>query len=203
MTSRITVLGAALLAALILTPAWGAQSKPGPVEIAAEDQIRAVRDAIVDALWLKTDEYWHGGDTRPVPDLCRMIIQLDPHFTDAYGVGAWVSMQNGNESQAVAFYRQGIERNPTSYELLHEFGLRYWMLHKRDPVSALPYLKRAAELPSPVPIKRTYAHALTKAGRFREAARQWFQILAQHPDDAIARKELAKLRASGKIERER
>ncbi|UCH34020.1 MAG: hypothetical protein JSV65_15905, partial [Armatimonadota bacterium] len=101
------------------------------------------------------------------------------------------------------FYKQGIERNPDSYELLHELGMQYYMLHMRDPQGALPYLKRVAELPAPVPMKRTYAHALNRAGKPKEAAAQWMRILKEHPNDPIAIKELKKLRAEGKVGEER
>jgi len=175
------------------------QPKPGPVEKAAEQQILEVRDAIVDGLWLKTDEYWHSQQNlERVVEICREVIELDPKFAEAYSVAAWLSVQSDKEEQALEFYKQGIEYNPDSYTLLHELGFEYYMMHKHDPRAALPYLKRAAELPSPIPFKRTYAHALTQAGKFPEAAAEWRKILKQDPNDPIARKELAKLRAAGK-----
>jgi tetratricopeptide (TPR) repeat protein len=181
---------------------WAAPAQaPGPIETQAEQQIARVRDTIVDALWLKTDEYWHGGDPAPAIDICRMVIELDPHFVEAYSVGAWLSLSlpKANEHDALDFYQQGIARNPQSYELLHEFGFEYYVLRKHNPEAALPYLKRAAELSPTAPIKHTYAHALAQAGKPREAAAEWLRILKQFPNDPIARKELAKLQASGKI----
>jgi tetratricopeptide (TPR) repeat protein len=180
-------------------PAQGA----GPVETQAEQQIAQVRDTIVDALWLKTDEYWHAGNPAPAIDICRMVIELDPHFVEAYSVGAWValSLPEPRENDALQFYQQGIARNPQSYELLHEFGFQYYMLRKHDLQAALPYLKRAAELAPTAPIKHTYAHALAQAGKPQEAAAEWLKILTQFPNDAVARKELAKLQAAGKAQK--
>jgi len=183
--------------------AWGAAKQapagPGPVEQAAENEIAAVRDTIVDALWVKTDEYWHAQENlAAVIEICRMEIELDPHFSDAYSVGAWLSLQHGQDKQALDFYKQGVAANPDDYELLHEFGLRYYMLAKHDPKGALPYLKRAAELPSPAPIKHTYAHALAQAGQRKAAAAEWLKILKQFPNDPIARREVKKLQAAGK-----
>jgi len=208
------IVAAAVVASLALFAAWAwgvAEPGQGPVETAAEQQIEAVRDTIVDALWVKTDEYWHGRDPReqlsatiaePVLDICRMIVELAPHYVEAYSVAAWLSLGQGNDKQALDFYKQGIERNPDDYELPHELGLQYYLLRKHDPKGALPYLKQAAELPSPIPVKRTYAHALARAGRYQEAAAQWRKILKRNPGDPIAIKELAKLRASGKIGKE-
>jgi len=204
MIGRVLAVVFAASLALAAPPAWGdAEKGQGPVETAAEKHIRLVRDAIVDALWVKTDEYGHAGQTLPVINICRMIVQLDPQFTEAYSVAAWLSLQRGKDAQALAFYQQGIERNPECYELLHQLGFAYYILQKHDPEAALPYLKRAAELPSPIPIKRTYAHALARAGKAKEAAEQWRTILKQHPGDPIALKELRKLRAAGKIGKER
>jgi len=72
-------------------------------------------------------------------------------------------------------------------------------LMRRDPKASLPYLKRAAELPSPVTVKRAYGHALTKAGMPKEAAAQWLSILKQYPNDPIAIRELQRLQKAGKI----
>jgi len=198
--------------ALIAGGAWGAvTSSPGPVETAAEQQIQAVRDTIADALWTKTDEYWHGadqkegsapGDTSPMLNLCAMVIELDPQYAEAYSVAAWLSLGEGKERQALNFYQRGLELNPDSYELAQALGYEYYVRRKHDPQAALPYLKRAAELPSPIGTKRLYGHVLTSAGKYEEAAAQWRKLLQQHPGDPIATKELAKLRASGKIAKE-
>lgn len=188
--------------ALCAGTTWGAapasEPAPGEVEKAAEQRIGSVRDAIVDALWLKTDEYWHGGNPAPVIGICRTIIQLDPQFVEAYSVGAWVASQQGDNKAAIAFYQQGIAANPDRYELQHELGM-YYMYHDHDLKAALPHLKRAAELDSPGPVKRTYAHALTKAGMFKQAAAEWRRILKLDPNDQFAQRELKKLRDEGKI----
>jgi tetratricopeptide (TPR) repeat protein len=198
--------------ALCTGSVWSAaEPGQGPIEAVAERQIEAVRDTMVDALWVKTDEYWHGQNPKeelhpenidPILSICRMVIELDPHYTDAYSVAAWLLLQQGKDKQALDFYRQGIARNPDRYELAHELGLQYYLLRKHDAKGALPYLKRAAELPSPIPVKRTYAHALARAGKYQEAAAQWRRILQQSPADPIAIKELTKLRAAGKIGKE-
>jgi tetratricopeptide (TPR) repeat protein len=192
---RALALSVALMA-FIGAAAWGeSQQEQGPVEKASEQNIGAVRDTIVDALWIKTDEYWHAGNTAPVIGICQMIVQLDPHFVEAYSIGAWVAEQQGNNKQALEFYKLGMERNPDNYDLPLQLGLE---LLKRDPEASLPYLKRAAELPSPVPVKRAYAHALTKAGKTKEAAVQWFKILQKYPNDPIATRELQRLQKAGK-----
>jgi tetratricopeptide (TPR) repeat protein len=188
---------------LLMASAYGAAKQappgPGPVEQAAERNIAAVRDTMVDALWVKTDEYWHGQENPAnlgaVIEICRMEIELDPHFSDAYSVGAWLSLQQRQDQQALDFFKRGVAANPDDYELLHEFGLRYYIMTKRDPKGALPYLKRAAELPSPAPIKHTYAHALARAGQPEAAAAEWRRILKQFPDDPVAIREVKKLEA--------
>lgn len=203
-TIAVLVVAASVIACAACVWAAPAQA-PGPTETQAERQIAQVRDTIVDALWVKTDEYWHAGNPAPAIDICRMVIELDPRFVEAYSVGAWlsVSLPEPKDKDALEFYQQGIARNPQSYELLHEFGFQYYMLRKHDPQSALPYLKRAAELAPTAPIKHTYAHALTQAGKPQQAAAEWLKILKQFPNDPVARKELAKLQASGKLGQER
>lgn len=194
MTQRI--MAALLIAgmALCARPVWADEEQDqNPTESAAEQQIATVLDTIVDALWLKTDEYWHEANTEPVIGICRMIVQLDPKFVEAYNTGAWIASMNGQDDVALQFYRQGIERNPDSYELLIALGYSFYWLHKGDVKAGLPHLKRAAELPSPAHVKRVYARGLAKAGKTQEAIEQWRKVLKEFPDDRFAPKELQKL----------
>jgi tetratricopeptide (TPR) repeat protein len=181
------------------SPAPETAPAPGKTEQAAEAQIAAVRDTIVDALWVKTDEYWHSGEIPPVVGICQDLVRLDPHFVEAYSAGAWIATSVGREKEAIELYRQGIALNPDNWDLPHQFGYTYYWTYKHDLDSALPYLKRAAEMDSPVRIKRSYAHALASAGKPHEAAAQWRKILQIEPNERVALRELKKLRDAGKI----
>jgi tetratricopeptide (TPR) repeat protein len=194
--------------------AWcAAEQSPGKTDKDAQEKATAVRDAIVDALWVKIDEYWHSSQLEPIIPLCRQVIELDPQDAEAYGVAGWVSMQLGKDEQAIEFYEKGMTANPNDWDLPSDFGLRFYVYHKKDVQKGLVYLKRAAELPSPIYVKRAYGHMLTRAAReqeqagnqqkareyYKQAAAVWHKVLASDPNDRFAKRELERLRKEGKI----
>ncbi len=214
MTRNMVVVMLVAGAALGAGAAWGAAEQgAGKTDQAAQEKSAAVRDAIVDALWEKIDEHWHNGQLEPIIPLCRQIIKLDPQDAEGYSVAGWVSMQLGKDEQALQFYEQGMAANPQDWDLPADVGLRFYAVHKKDLQKALVYLKRAAELPSPTYVKRTYARTLTKAARqeeqngnqqkareyYKQAAAEWRKILKLDPDDRFAKRELEKLRKEEKI----
>lgn len=189
------------MSAMLAPLAAGPAPVPGPTEKAAEAGIAVVRDMIVDALYLTADEYWHAGDLEAVIPIMREVLELDPQYADAWGTAAWVSMRLGKTEQARRFWEEGMKANPQDYALPMELALWYYTYNKdtRDLEKALVYLKRAAELPSPVRVKATYAHGLERAGKYKEAAQEWRKILKLAPNDRLAQRALKKLLAAGKI----
>ena len=149
---------------------------------------------LTDLLWLRVDEYWHVGDHDSCIRLLRLITDLDPQDTQAYGSAAWLLWSQGKDAIAIRVYREGIAANPDVYDMYYELGAYYW-LH-RHYAEAASWLRQAVQRNPPLYVKHMYAHSLRKAGKKAEAIAAWRQILAQHPDDAVAQRELEKLGGS-------
>ena len=84
----------------------------------------------------------HGGDwskNESLLPLLKTIIQLDPHFTQAYELmGGTLLPKTGHPEEGLAVLHQGILYNPNDWELYREVAMVYgWEQH--NPQKALPY----------------------------------------------------------------
>lgn len=149
-----------------------------------------VRGLLADFLWLRVDEYQHrrrivGGDLLRSDDealmpLVRLITWLNPHFVDAYALGGqWLAFHFDRPIEATAFYEEGIQNNPQSFDLLNGAAWVYWRFRHDYPAAA----KRAAEAARVAPddIHKFQAlwleaHILANAGDTSGAIRVWRQV---------------------------
>jgi tetratricopeptide (TPR) repeat protein len=87
-------------------------------------------------------------DLKEALPLFRMMTWSDPHFLEAYSMGAYLifSASDGKRmAEALEFLREGIANNPRSYLLRGEYGHYQYMNLKNLPL-ARKYLVEAAEL---------------------------------------------------------
>jgi hypothetical protein len=115
-----------------------------------------LRGLLADFLWLRVDEYAHhrrleDGDINRSDDealmpLVRLITWLNPHYTDAYALGAqWLATHFNRPHEAITFYEEGIRNNPGAGDLLTGEAFVYWkMLH--DTKDAARRIDQAANL---------------------------------------------------------
>lgn len=68
--------------------------------------------------------------SREILPWVKLAAQLDPHKVESYTVGAYWLRQLNKEEDAEQFLREGLRRNPQSYEIALELGRGY--LEKRD-----------------------------------------------------------------------
>ena len=47
------------------------------------------RKLVADMLWLKVDQFWHMGLVQRMLPMMETVVMLDPHFIEAYALGAW------------------------------------------------------------------------------------------------------------------
>ncbi len=105
------------------------------------------RTVFANLLWIKADIYHHefllkNGDwsqNKEMTGLLQIITMLDPHFEEAYEVGAYIYAYGYKDSKrALDYLRKGIAANPDAWELYRIAALLYaW--HLREPDKALPY----------------------------------------------------------------
>jgi len=99
-------------------------------------------------LWAKVVDHYHhefmakGGEWDKNPSLLPLlntIIELDPHFTQAYEMmGGTLLPKLGRLDEGRRILAKGIKNNPNDWELDREMAMLYaW--RERRPADALPY----------------------------------------------------------------
>jgi protein O-GlcNAc transferase len=129
----------------------------------------------------------------------RQAIKLDGVFGAAFAGLGHVSLQLGNNAEALFCCRRAIEIDPTVAEWHYTLGL-VWQSLDQNPEAARSY-RRAVEL------RPRFSEAIQRlgfvmAGEKMVEATRWFEDLARlRPDDIEIQMELGKLRlAAGKMD---
>jgi tetratricopeptide (TPR) repeat protein len=162
----------------------------------AEQRTAEARDFLTDLLWEGTEEHWHEGRWSECIRLCRQIVQVDPHFVEAWTGAAWMLWNMDRDDDAIEIYRDGIAANPESYEIPHEFGMYYWQRHKWE--QAAEQFRKSVELGAPQALQRMLPNALERAGYTEEALAEWQALLKRFPDDPIAKQRVERLEREAK-----
>jgi len=163
-----------------------------PIQAAeAARRVASTRDFVTDLLWLNTDPYWHKGEWDECLRLARQVIELDPHFVEAYTGAAWMLWSMDRDEEAIALYRAGIAANPDDYRIPHEFGLYY--VYREHWDKAAEQFRKSVALGAPMHRQHMLPNALYRAGRKQEALAEWRAILERFPEDAIARRRIEAL----------
>jgi hypothetical protein len=141
------------------------------------------REVAASLLWVKTDDYFHRGEYEPILRLVRLITAIDPHQIDVYTTGAWHMAYNFMDKRliktGIEFLEEGVQNNPTIYDLYFECG--YTNMDKtRDFPRAIYWYDQAKtkgttdgkSLP-PMFTWFQLAHAHERAGDIDGAIQQW------------------------------
>ncbi len=127
-----------------------------------------------------------------------VITELDPHYVDAYWLGALILIIEAQDVEAgLGLLQKGIDHNPEKWILPYLAG---WEAHHAGMFDrAAGYFEAASRIPeAPPAVRRMQVGMLAKAGNLREAAGMWQELLADPAADeastAIARRKLAEIR---------
>jgi len=165
------------------------------------------RTAVADLLWLKVDEYWHEGNIHRMLPMMYTVVRLDPHFVDAYSVGAWhlaynvvAAMISEADKQryieeGIAFLKDGIEKNPFEHKLYFDLGWSIYDVKLQDYPNAVKYLELANRYDPPVWVQRMLLHTYEKNDQLETALDGWRRYLERHPDNLAAPRFIAELEA--------
>lgn len=148
-------------------------------------------EADVETLLRVSDRYFHNGDYETCIRIHERITHLDPSNTDSWGVAAWLLWSLGRKEEALQRYLEGIQANPDRYELYFDLGF-HLARQLNQPERGIPYLEKAASLPSPPLVRRSLAHAYFAAGRYSEAVAVWEQLGREGDVPAIVQNNLRK-----------
>ena len=155
-----------------------------------------------DAIWLLTIQYIGGHifTERNLPELFRLIdtvVTLDPHFVEAYTLGAlFMNYSGGNVRGAIALLERGARANPTRWEPAHDLARTYY-LDLKDYPRALHWFEITNRLSGrPHYVPRFIARLYARTGE-RETALEWWQTIRDSATSdwvqQIAEQEIAKL----------
>lgn len=155
----------------------------------------------VDYFWRKSDEAFHAGDYPRAVGLHRAIVALDPSDVESYSVGAWLLWSLGKPDEAVQFLQVGLKANPKDPEMW-DAAAQHYDLQKRFTDSESAYAK-AVELSgkdAPQLLRRRYAHAAEHAGDWNKSVEIWRALVADYPDEAVNKNNLARVEKGTKAE---
>jgi tetratricopeptide (TPR) repeat protein len=155
-----------------------------------------------DAIWLLTIQYIGGHifTQRSLPELFRLVdtvVALDPHFVDAYTLGAlFMNYSGGNVQGAISLLERGARANPTRWEPAHDLARTYY-LDLKDYPKALRWFEVTNRLPGrPHYVPRFIARLYAATGRRETALELWRAMRDSATTDwvrEIAEREVAKI----------
>src|SRR5262245_24968423 len=90
---------AALIAALAVMTGSALAQGTKPTEaplVSSKVQVNAIVSKVVDGLWEESDHFWHEGDYNRIIDLCRLMVEADPSFNEAYANAAYLLWSLGD-----------------------------------------------------------------------------------------------------------
>lgn len=144
--------------------------------------ILGFRQLAASLLWVRTDDYFHRGEYKPILRLVKLITTIDPHQIDVYATGAWHMAYNFMDKrlipEGIKFLAEGTKNNPTVYDLFFEAG--YTNMDKtKDYFAAIDWYSQAItkmttegkDRPMYVDFQR--GHAFERAGDLDRALAQW------------------------------
>ncbi len=198
-----TLIGTLALAVPLLAAALPARSPRGAPDAApvlpAPDILRPLllgfHPIVADLYWLRTVQYFGARleSETASPHLYALVdfvTGLDPHFVDAFQLGALFLIIRGQYPEAIAIYEKGIALNPSRWELPHDLG-RLYFLELKDDAQALRWWLVADALPGrPHYLPRFIARLHARTGRLETALQLW-QAVAETSENAWVRRRAA------------
>lgn len=160
------------------------------------------RSMAADAVWLLTVQYIGGHfmtDSR-FPHLRRLVdtvVDLDPHFVEAYTLGAlFLNYSGAHVQDSLNLLQRGYRANPNQWELPHDIA-RIYYLDLKDYAKALEWFKITDQIPGrPHYVPRFIARLYGATGHRQTALELWQAMRDSAASDwvrDIADREIAKL----------
>lgn len=163
------------------------------------------RKLVADMLWLKVDEYWHRGLVQRMLPMMETVTKLDPHFIEAYALGAWhlaynvsVMFHSAEDRQkyideGIELLKQGIKNNPRSSKLYAEMGFTMYFRKLGDWEKAAYYLGEATKYDHEPWVERAYAISLERMRQEKKALAILKDYDRRHPDFVMQKLTMARL----------
>ncbi|HEO70598.1 MAG TPA: hypothetical protein ENN80_04995 [Candidatus Hydrogenedentes bacterium] len=171
------------------------------------------RKVAANFVWLRVDKYFHQGMIHRMIPLMNLAVTLDPHFVDAFQIGAWYLAYNitahmpdtpqplkewypkyrkwlGDKELyyylGIDFLKDGIRKNPRNYKLYFDLGFGIYKLKLKDYENAVLYLSEAIRHRHDKWVERQLYQCLMLTGQYAEAIEGWKDYLRKNPDNLVA-----------------
>lgn len=171
------------------------------------------RKVAANLIWLEVDRYWHQGNMYRMITMMRTCVALDPHFIEAYLIGAWHLGYNATAKMpdtpwprrewddrykaclgekerfyyyAIDFLKDGIRRNPRNYRLYFDLGFSLYKQKLEDYPNAVKYLSEAINLPHDRWVPRQLFQCQELNGQYEEALAGWKDYVERYPGSMTA-----------------
>lgn len=159
-------------------------------------QLDGLEYRIIDRVWANTDHYFHEGDYNRIVALCRICVESDPEFDEAYSCAAWILWSMGDKPAANTLMAYGTKRAKTKWKAEYTFAEQ--LMVRREYKDALPHLQSATKSPAaPAIVWKQLGHAYEKTGDLKKSLVTWQYIVKQFPDEPSAANNLK--RVQGKV----
>jgi len=167
------------------------------------------RKVAANFIWIQVDRYWHQGENYRMIALMKTCTALDPHFVEAYLIGAWHLSYNvtakmldtpwplrkwdprynacvGEKEKyyqvAIRFLEDGIHNNPRNYKLYFDLGFAIYKQKLKDYKNAVKYLSEAILQPHDRWVPRQLFICQELNGQYAEALAGWEDYLHRFPE---------------------
>lgn len=151
-------------------------------------------DVAADILWLRTVTYygeWRQGEhgIAYFRELSRRVVELDPHFVDAYRFGALVLADDlGSFDDGIALLRMGMQAMPDTWWLPFEAGFLEYTI-RMDNEKAAAWFREAAQKPdAPDRAKNFAAFVTSRAGDLKVSLELWKFVANTTENPEVRRK---------------
>lgn len=141
-------------------------------------------DVTADVLWLRTVTYygeWRQGDHGIdfFRELSNRVVELDPHFVEAYRFGALVLADDLDSfDDAIALLRKGMVAMPDTWWLPFEAGFLEYTV-RMDDERAASWFRVAAEKPDAPDFARSFAAFVSSRAGDLEVSLELWKFVAQ------------------------
>jgi hypothetical protein len=164
------------------------------------------RKLVADILWLKVDEFWHLGLAQRMLPMMETVVALDPHFIEAYALGAWhlsynvtVTVHSAEEKmkyteQGIGLLELGIKNNPRSAKLYTELGFSIYFIKLDDWEKSAYYMGEAIRYEHEPWMERAYALALERFGEEEQSLALLEDYASRHPGFIAQNRTMGRLR---------
>jgi tetratricopeptide (TPR) repeat protein len=143
-------------------------------------QVEGIISAVVDDLWKETDQYWHHGDYYRIIALCRLSVEADPSFNEAYTGGAYLIWSLGDAVGADDFLSYGIDHTTQKTALYQDLG-RHFNATKRYE-AAEKYLRIATSRPDAGPLAYSQlAYSYKNQKKYPQLVATWEAVVKKFP----------------------